>query len=426
MGIEEDLKKIEESLKTRATTTMLSEMRKDLEIKIEGIIEEIDKRNADKNEKIGALHEELDKIRSEISSLKKEQSAMDDALFTLRKFAFKYEKLSKRLSAIEEVIGVEEDVNVNKIPPSILRLVYQYTLNDAISELRKYVGYEEAEHIIKEVLMDVRTKTSGTELFKFSEGKIEARDIEKAIERKLISPKQIHLTYVEIVKKIKEFLPGYTPKNFASLLRTHGQEYAIETATENRLRVEMLERRMESLRNEMAYQENVLREDITEIKKMIELELQENMKKINAEFEKVAHHMEKLEDDLKRVYEDMNRITPYLDILIKQIYGEIMEKIEPEGTDKNALDYPPKIMDDFLKTGVASGQIIIKEDKIYLIKKVEEKILEIIGEDFLSYSEIKKRTGYDKEILDYAIKLMKEKEIIEERKRGKGRKYKRR
>ncbi len=426
MVSDEEIKKIEESLKNRATTAMLTEMRKDLEKKIESIIEEIDKRNNEKNEKIESLKDTLKEIRGEINALRKEQESLDDALSTLRSFAFKYEKLHKKLSAIEEVIGVEEDINVNKIPPSILRLVYQYTLNDAIYELRKYVGYEEAEHIIKEVLQDVRTKTSGTELFKFSEGRIEARDIEKAIERKLISPKQIHLTYIEIIKKIKEYLPGYNPKNFASLLRTKGQEYAIETSTENHLRIEMIERNMESLRREMAYQENIMREDTAEIKRMLEQEIEEKVNSINSRIDEINRYMEKLTDDISRVYEDMTRITPYLQLVIKNTFEDIHRRIPPEGATRESLGYPSRIIDDFMSSEISQGKIILKDDTIYSVGKMEQKILDAIGDEFISFSEIKKRTGYDKELLSHVLEIMKEEEKVIERKYGKGKKYKRR
>ncbi|NPA75953.1 MAG: hypothetical protein GXO25_07750 [Euryarchaeota archaeon] len=423
---ENELKKINDALKNRATVNMLSEMRKDLEQRIDKIMDEIDKKNEDKDLKIEELRKELTKIKKELETLEQKEKNIEISLSSLRSYTLKYEKLNKRLRGIEEVIGVEEDINVNKIPPSILRLVYQYTLNDAIYELRKYVGYEQAETIIKEVLQDVRTKTSGTELFKFSQGKIEARDIEKAIERKLISPKQIHLTYIEIVKKIKEYLPGYTPKNFASLLRTKGQEYAIETSTENRLRIEMLERHLESARNEMAYQENVLREDITEIKRMMDQDMQENMKKVNEKFEDVLRRIEKVNEDVARIYEDISRISPYLNMFIKSVFKEIEDKIPPEGIKRDELEFPPKIIDDFLNERIPQGQIIVKDDVIYLIEKVKDKIINTIGDDFISFSELKKRTGYDKDILITVLEIMKNEETIKERKYGKGKKYKRR
>lgn len=423
---EEKIKKIDESLKNRATTTMLSEMRKDMEKKLSDLQELLESKSSEKGDEIKRLEKEIKDLDSEILEMKKSSEGMENDISLLRKYFLKYEKIQKRVKNIEEVMGVEEDINVNKVPPSILRLVYQYTLNDAINTLRKYVGPSEAERIMKFVLQDVRTRTSGTELFKLVNGKIEAYDIEKAIKKKLISPKQIHLTYVEIINKIREYIPGYTPKNFASLLRTKGQEYAIETSTENRIRIEMLERNLENMRSEIAYQENIIREDISEIKRMLEMDIENTSNSLGDRIAKVEETVSGLHDEIVKIYDTINHIVPYLDTLRNQVYSEIINTIPEVGAAINELKYSPEIIKDFLAEEVNNGTVIVMDDVIYSTEKIKNKILETIGEESISFSKLKKELGYEKEILITVLEWMKKEGQIEEKKYGKGKKYKRR
>ncbi len=426
MDVEEKIKKIEESLKNRATTNMLSEMRKDIENRIEKIMMDIESKNSLRGNEIEALRKEIESLKNDIKNLEKSNADRDEAISLLRNYFLKYEKLHKRLKNIEEVIGIEEEINVNKIPPSILRLVYQYTLNDAISSLRKYVGVSEAERIIKIVLQDVRTRTSGTELFKFSEGRIEAKDIERAIKKKLISPKQIHLTYLEIMNKIREYIPGYIPKNFASLLRTKGQEYAIETSTENRLRVEMIEHSFERLRNEMAYQENIIREDLTEVKRMLEMDIRNTASEIKGRIDEIENNVKGLNDEITKLYDIIRKFEPYFEMFRREAYQNIKNAIPEGGMKVSDLDYPHQIINDFINEEMSKGTIILKDDFIYDVEKIKNKILDVLGKESMSFSALFKETGYDKDILDTVLKWMTDENILEERKYGKGRKYKRR
>ncbi len=426
MELEEKIKKVEESVKNRATTAMLSEMRKDLEMKIDSLREEIESIRREEEERLRDLEMKIDGIRNEVKALNLKRENVDKDLDELRRYLMRYEKLSRRVRNIEEIMGVEEEIDVNKIPPSILRLVYQYTLNDAIAMLRKYVGPSEAERIIVEVLQDVRTKTSGTELFKFKDGKIEARDVEKAIKKRLISPKQIHLTYVEIINKIKEYLPGYIPKNFASLLRTKGQEYAIETSTENRIRVEMLERNFDRIRSEMAYQENVIREDISEMKRMLEMDMQDMRRNFEERFRGIENAIDAIGEEIRKIYDLFDRLSPYLDVVRRRTYAEVEDAIPAEGVRRDELNYPSRILEDFLNDGINSGRVIVVDDVVYSVPKVKDRILDIIGDGSASYSTIRKETGYPKELLVTVLEWMKEEGLVEEKKYGKGKKYKRR
>jgi hypothetical protein len=77
----------------------------------------------------------------------------------------------------------------------------------------------------------IRTQTSGSELFKYEEGKLRITDLAKSLESKSISAKQIQATYSEILNKIMEQNPSYKPKNFRAMLKIKSQEFAVDKAS---------------------------------------------------------------------------------------------------------------------------------------------------------------------------------------------------
>ena len=427
MDLEDEIKKIQENLKNRVSTQMISEFRKDLETKIGEIEESIEKKYESKIKEIDGLKTEIDGMKKEVNKIYEMHQVLKEDIDALREYTLKYEKFMKKLRYIEEVIGTEEEIDVNKVPPNILQLVYQYTLNDIIYNLRKFVGIDESERIVNEVMQDVRTRTSGTELFKFREGKIITKDIEKAIEKKLISPKQVHSTYVEIVSRLREYIPHYIPKNFASLMRTKGQEYAIETTTENRLRIEMMERNLEKLRNELSYQENMWREELLNQKMSIEMKINEAEEKTNGKLEELNKTMNIIKEDINKIYEIMGKIIPYLEIYRVALFKDVLSKIPNEGITLDDLNLPKEVADDFVEYARNSGLVIEKDGFLYSDEKLRDSILETVpSNEFLSFSEIKKRTKYDKEILLSILNKLVEEKLLEEKKYGKGKKYKRR
>ena len=427
MDVENEMKKIQENLKNKVSTQMISEFRKDIESKIGEIVESIGKKYEEKTKEIQDLKKEIRDLRDDLKGLYDMHGRLKDDMGILREYTLKYEKFMKKVRYIEEVIGTEEEIDVNKVPANILQLVYQYTLNDVIYNLKKYVGIDEAERIVNDVLQDVRTRTSGTELFKFREGKIITKDIERAIEKKLISPKQVHSTYVEIVNRLREYVPRYIPKNFASLLRTKGQEYAIETTTENRLRIEMMERNLEKLRNELSYQENMWREELLNQKMSIEMKINEVEERITGKIDEFNKVINIIRDDINKIYETIGKIIPYIENYRMMLFEDILSKIPEEGTTLDKLNFPKEIIDDFIVYARNSGLIIEKEDFIYSKLKLRDSILEVIPSDkFLSFSEIRKKSKYEKEILTSILNNLVEEKLLEEKKYGKGKKYKRR
>ncbi len=427
MDLENEIKKIRENLKNKVSTQMISEFRKDLESKISDIEESINKKFDERGTQIEELKREIGMVKEDIKNIYRIYDDLKNAMDILRDYTLKYEKFLKKVKYIEEVIGVEEEINVNKVPSNILQLVYQYTLNDIINNMKKYLGVDEAERIVNDVLQDVRTRTSGTELFKFKNGKIITKDIEKAIDKKLISPKQVHSTYVEIVNKLREYIPQYIPKNFASLLRTKGQEYAIETTTENRLRIEMVERNIEKLKSELSYQENIWRDEMLNQKMKIDIKMNELEERINKKIDEINKILNSIKEDMNKIYEFAGKITPYVEKYRLEVYKEILSTIPENGIKIENLNYPQEIIMDFIDYARGSGDVIEYNSLIYSWDKVKSVVLKAIPEgESVSFSEIKRRTEYEKDLLMSILDRLVKEKILEVKRYGKGKKYKRR
>ncbi len=428
--IEDKLKKIEEDLKNRPTNAMLSQMRQDLETLIDEKIQIIEK-SVKSLEKDFELHQkEIEDMHKSLEILRDAQENLDKKIDIIVRINMRLEKVLSRLKAVEEDIGMEESIDVSKIPPSILQLVYQYTLDDAINALKSFVGTQDTEVIINEILMDVRSKTSGTELFKYKDGKIVTTDIVKAIDKKLISPKQVHLTYVEILNKIREYVPGYKPKNFKALLRVKGQEYTIENTTQNRVRIEMIERNISTLKSTIASQENALREDMLFLRKDLEKKVEEKISELSEEIDGIISRIEGLHKDINTLMESIASIAPYVERYRVELMNKVLDSMSIDGNTieeiANINSLPTNIAMEIMDVLISTDQVLKYEDKFYPIVKIEDEILDIIGDKGASFSNIKKEMKMDKELLNQILVRLIDKGKIEERKHGKGKKYIRR
>ncbi len=424
MDVEKKIKEMEENIKNRVTNNMITQMRQDIESKLEESIKDMNKRIEDGKKEFDEISKGMEDIKKEIGDMKDDYDRINRIIEELRGYTLKFDKIVKKIKGIEEIVGVEERIDVGKIPANILQLVYQYTLDDAVSSLRKLIGIQDSERILIDVLQDVRTKTSGTELFKYRDGRIITRDIARAIDKKLISPKQVHLTYIEIMNKIEEYIPNYIPKNFTSLLRTKGQEYTIETTTENRMRVEMNERNIEKLKNDISYLESSLREEILTMRKEEEEKILGKFSEVESKVDGLSNELNKIYGEIEKIYENLKSITPYIENYKNNLMKKILESIPLEGIEVDKIEYPQEMVEEFLNQ--MKEHILKSNGRIYSIDKVEGKILDSIGDENISFSELRKRTNYDRDILSFILERMVNENMLIERRYGKGKKYKRR
>jgi hypothetical protein len=215
-------------------------------------------------EDISSMKLELDQLKGELenkvdsdslSGLSRieqmNQKLMDDVIefkSEVAKHQREVEKTDQKLSDVLSDLGFDESLDINKIPYGILVMVYETILNDIITLLKHRKGTHDTEEAVKSVLEDVRSHTSGGELFKFDRNIIEIPELRQYLAKKLISPKQIHITYESILQQLLEYVPGYTPKNFKAMIKVKSQEYAVTTATRLEEGFETLSSEMEKLK----------------------------------------------------------------------------------------------------------------------------------------------------------------------------------
>jgi hypothetical protein len=204
---------------------------------------------------------ELENLASEITKNKKSledeisklvKKTEHDRESELKRIDRELNKFSERIIEIMDEIGFGESLSVTKIPPTILEIVYQATLDDLNVELNKALGTQDAEKIARLALEEVRLKTSGSELFKFDGRKIVTDSLAKSLEANLISAKQIQTTYDELLSRLLENLPHYKAKNFRAMIKVKSQEFAVDRATILSKEFERLQKTLESTEHMIA------------------------------------------------------------------------------------------------------------------------------------------------------------------------------
>jgi len=223
------------------TITELRGLKKYLETNLDHLIDTI-KEDAIKNQKrikdviqrTEAVENDLEEMNSKI------QSTLD--------MEHKVDKLTRKVTTYIDESGIVEGLDVNKVPANILENVYETTLSDAANAMKQYLGAHDAEILLKRILENVRVKTSGTEVFRYAYSRITTRNLKTSLEQNFISPKQVHITYLEILNNIKEYVPGYRPKNFKALIKTKSQEYTMDRTTKNHNMIQQVMDRL--LKNE--------------------------------------------------------------------------------------------------------------------------------------------------------------------------------
>ncbi|MEM2899168.1 MAG: hypothetical protein QXT63_00095 [Thermoplasmata archaeon] len=370
---------------------------------------DVNKRSIEMCKQVDKLISELDKLRSEVVKLsvmedyiKKADfenvirelkssfdSLAEENLFLrqvvenkidtskLLRIREEQEKLSSKLDLILEEIGFGEEMNIGKIPPSILEMVYQTTLDDVISELWKNLGPYESEKVIMKVLEEVRLNTSGSELFKFDGKRLCAKYVARTIEQRLISAKQIHITYNEILNKLLDHIPGHKAKNFNAMIKIKSQEYAVDK--------ELLESYKEEI--EIKFRD-IVKEKIKEDERISEiLELRKSIEESNKLQKELKNELTILKEEIAKVKEIKEKKEMQV-CLEKKEESDNLEKemkIETEVISANVTSKE-------LKNSGFSGTVVIcdePEDK--KIKEVLPEGLEEGSDEERVYSAIQKK-----------------------------------
>jgi chromosome segregation ATPase len=292
---------------------------------------------------------------------------------TIQSIAREITKLDERTIEILEEIGFGESLNVTKIPPNILENVYESTIEGIVAEIRKNFGSHDTESIIRKTLEDVRTRTSGSELFYFDGRTLRTRKLAQAISAKLISAKQVQTTYDEILRKLLEYVPGFKARNFRAMIKLKSQEYAVDKTT---LSLEKLNR---------------IRDDIDNLKTIFGT-VSNRQNSIEIEINSLIGSKAGKEeiDELKSSVEEIKEKQNEIDAILKNINESLEAQAEALSTER----------EDFIKRLTELGKMISPQKKKTISvrpKKETKKEKKVIEEKTKTEAKIKGVTVLDDE-----------------------------
>ena len=389
----------------------LENIREEVEKKVDKAdFEEIKGWKADILSRISKLQEEIENLKKEderilmnfreftdiITKKNEEMSRVVEQKVDaekLRQFRKDMSKMEKKLNLLMEETGFGEILDVAKIPPNILEIVYDTTLKDVTNAIWQEYG-PGAEKIIMDVLEDIRLETSGSEMFYFDGRRIRTRDVAKNIKRGMISARQLQDTYEELLRKLMERVPGHKSKNFRAMIKLKSQEYTVDKTTFLLERVEKMENTLMMLNGMVSGLANNLNNETQRIRK----EMEELSKRIDDEVKKlndmVDARMEEIrksnEDFMKKLMEDVERKLGSIESSMVQKIEEMKGPEPREKTEKVILS-PDALSEEerFVYSAIPpEGITITKLRKITdgMIEGDLENILERLEKGSLIYS----------------------------------------
>jgi len=257
-------------------------------------------------------HDSLTALKEEISSL-----APNRELTKLRNEFDSLHKRLKRVARDEDALS-SQSLNASKVPPDVLQITYSKTLNDLYQAMLSIYGDSEAEDIINSIRDNVRGFCAGVDFFRFEDGVFVVSDLSEALLSKLVSTKQMHSTYVEIFKRMAEYVPNYQSQDFRSFVETGSREYAIEKIAEHNHRLKDLEslvnkylQELTNVSENMSFMAQLQNQQLEEIKtkseEIINIENQIStlshavnvhtrlFKKLNSKLETIRSQLEQIE-----------------------------------------------------------------------------------------------------------------------------------
>jgi len=314
-----------------------------------------------------------------------------------RKFSWmtkNFDKLSNRLDSVMDEIGYGEILDVSKIPPNILEIVYQTTLEDIVREMGKTRSIQEVGSIVEQTLENVRKNTSGSELFEYNGRKLTTRNLAKTVEQGLISANQVQTTYSELLTKLLERVPEYKPKNFQAMIKIKSQEYAVDMVTQFLSRMDRMERAIDNFSQMVAALSSQTASRYMQVKESAD----DLAKTIEGKADKIS-------------IEDMR-------IKIEQLSNEVSRlsaKVElSAGVAAPAMEAPPAAVEE-----------PAPEPPAPQYSDSEKLVISKLSERELSESALKKgiESFVGKDELKAAVMSLVGKGIVEARKKGKSKKY---
>ena len=330
----------------------------------------------------------------------------------LRSMKKDFSKMNKKLVSLMEETGFGEIIDVTKIPPNILEIVYDTTLKDISLALWREYG-PGAETVITDTLEKIRLETSGSEMFHYDGRYIRTRDVAKNIKYGMISAKQLQDTYDALLKALQEYVPAYKAKNFKAMIKLKSQEYTVDKTTHLLDKGEKIE------------------ENLSRIDSMLSSAVQG----LSAQAERIADIKKEFEETLKkRLSEEMSGIDLKISAMqssiksLREEYETSTTVLEKKLDEREALIASLEERVNALENGSNTADIEKKEKKgpkleLEGLTEEEKLVVSTIGEG-ITYSKLKRSViTLISSPIDDILSSLTEKKIIVEKKKGKTRRF---
>lgn len=123
----------------------------------------------------------------------------------------------------------EEQVAPNTVPPIVLQQVYEETLTEIFQEMTRLSGAG-APRRTREIMETIRRSSSGMEFFRVADDKkIVATGLAVAIQRRLLSAAQVHLTFSQFHRRLLAEVPRYRARRFEDLVGARTSAFSVAT-----------------------------------------------------------------------------------------------------------------------------------------------------------------------------------------------------
>jgi len=202
------LAKLEENLNDKAS----QDETKTLEATVESLKELI---------KVNEAKEQREKGESEVRA----QQSLDD-------LQGRVTGLKSDLANLERTVRAsraQEQVGPGAVPPEVLQQVYEEILTEILQEMSRLSGAAGPRTALR-ILENVRKSNSGTEFFRVEDDKrMVATGLAQAVQRGLLSPSQVHLTFGEFRRQLSAQVPGYRERGFEELVGARTAAYSVAT-----------------------------------------------------------------------------------------------------------------------------------------------------------------------------------------------------
>ncbi len=427
----------QESVEEKDILLQIEEIREKVEKKSDKAdIEEIKGWKAEILSRLSSLQEEIEKLKKEDERVLSNFREFTDIITKknaeinkiveqkvdvekLRQFRKDIGKIEKKLNLLMEETGFGEILDVAKIPPNILEIVYDTTLSDVTKALWQEYG-PGAERIIMDVLEDIRLETSGSEMFYFDGRKIRTRDVAKNITRGMISARQLQDTYEELLRKLLERIPTHKSKNFRAMIKLKSQEYTVDKTTLLLERMEKVENAVSMLNGMVSGLASTLTRETKKIEEELETISEAMEKKLDKYMAERDERIVEMEERIEKIRKENDKAIKSLGDALDRRFQDKWEELAERMESLEQKVFPEKIAGKDKEEKVEIRKAVNPED----LGDEERFVYSAIPPEGITLAKLKKtvKTLIEREPEEILRELLSMGAIYE-KKRGKSARY---